>query len=133
MKTLIAIAALAITASALGAAPRSATLTIRHQMKGCHSWSADGKHWSPTQNITLTVGGTLIVKNNDVMPQTLIQVKGPRARVKHAAMTHMGAAGLVRFPARGTYVFTTKAGADYTKGVKTVGEDNTLRLVVKVT
>jgi hypothetical protein len=31
-----------------------------------------------------------------------------------------------------TYIFTTKAGEDYMKGVKTSGEDNILRLVVTV-
>ena len=132
MKILIAIAALTITASALAAAPRSATLTIRHEMKGCHSWSADGKHWSATQSVRLTAPGTLTIKNHDVMPHTLIQVRGPKAKVKHAAMTHIGAEGLIRFAARGTYVFTTKAGEDYMKGVKTVGVDNVLKLVVKV-
>jgi hypothetical protein len=47
-------------------------------------------------------------------------------------MKHMSASADVGFPSKGTYVFTTKAGEDYLKGVKTVGEDNVLKLVVKV-
>ena len=132
MKVLITIAALTVTASALAAAPKSATLTIRHEMHGCHSWSINGKSWSPTQKLTLAAGGTLTIRNDDVMPHTLVQLKGPRARLTHAAMTRIGAEAVVRFTARGTYVFTTKAGEDYMKGVKTAGDDNVLRLVARV-
>jgi hypothetical protein len=38
----------------------------------------------------------------------------------------------VRFTRAGVYKFATKAGEDYMKGVKTVGEDNVLRLTVTV-
>ena len=45
---LIALVALAVAGSAF-AAPRSATLTIRHQLHGCHSWSFDGSSWKASQ------------------------------------------------------------------------------------
>ena len=38
----------------------------------------------------------------------------------------------VAFAKAGVYRFTTKAGEDYMKGVKTIGEDNVLRLTVQV-
>ena len=44
----------------------------------------------------------------------------------------MGAHTRVVLSKPGTYVFGTKAGEDYTKGVVTKGEDNVLRLVVSV-
>ena len=47
-------------------------------------------------------------------------------------MSHVGATASVKFPRAGTYVFTTKAGEDYMKGVKTIGEDNVLTLKVVV-
>jgi hypothetical protein len=47
-------------------------------------------------------------------------------------MNHMGATATVSFARAGTYVFKTKVGEDYMAGVKTVGEDNVLRLTVKV-
>ena len=47
-------------------------------------------------------------------------------------MKRMGAIAHVTFSAKGTYVFTTKPGEDYMTGVKTTGEDNVLKLVVKV-
>jgi hypothetical protein len=47
-------------------------------------------------------------------------------------MNHAGATTSVRFTRAGVYKFATKAGDDYMKGVKTVGEDNVLRLTVTV-
>ena len=123
--------ALAVAGSAL-AAPKSATLTIRHQVRGCHSWSLNGSTWQAKQAVTLARGSVLTVVDNDVMPHTLIQVKGPKASVTTAAMKRIGAKAHVKFAAKGTYVFTTKVGEDYMKGVKTIGEDNVLRLVVTV-
>jgi plastocyanin len=126
------IAALAVAGSAV-AATNNATLTIRHQTHGCHSWSFDGKTWNATQRIAIVRGGVIAVVDNDVMPHTLIQVSGPKATLTRTAMRHMGATAHVGFPTRGTYVFKTRAGEDYMKGMKTIGEDNVLKLVVTVT
>jgi hypothetical protein len=124
--------ALAVAGSAV-AATNNATLTIKHQTRGCHSWSFDGKSWQATQTIKLVRGGALTVVDNDVMPHKLIQVSGPKASLTGTAMMHMGARAHIGFPAKGTYVFKTRAGEDYMKGIKTVGEDNVLKLVVTVT
>jgi hypothetical protein len=124
--------ALGLAGSAL-ATRNNATITIKHQTRGCHSWSLDGKTWHASQSLTLVRGGVLTVVDNDVMPHKLIQLSGPKASLAGAAMKHMGASAHVGFPVKGTYVFTTKAGEDYMKGVKTIGEDNVLKLVVKVT
>ena len=47
-------------------------------------------------------------------------------------MDHMGARSTATFATPGTYSLTTKAGEDYTKGIQTIGPDNTLRLKVVV-
>jgi len=44
----------------------------------------------------------------------------------------MGAATSITFAKPGLYRFITKAGEDYMAGVKTIGEDNVLRLTVRV-
>jgi len=129
--TLTALIALALAGSAL-ASPSNRTLTIRHQVHHCHSWSFDGTTWRASQSATLAAGSTLTVVDNDVMSHTLVQVSGPKATITGAAMKTMSAHARVVFGTRGTYVFTTKVGEDYMKGVKTIGEDNVLRLVVKV-
>jgi hypothetical protein len=129
----IGLAAGALAGSAL-AAPHGATLTIRHQARGCHSWSFDNHQWTPTQKITLARGARLTVVDNDVMPHILVQLTGPKAHLVSPAMRKLGAHAQVTFPAKGVYVLGTKAGEDYPRmsGMKTVGEDNVLRLVVTV-
>ena len=132
MKLALTILVALAVAGTAAAAPNNATLTIRHQMHGCHSWSLDGKSWSPSQKLNLATGGQLTVVDNDVMPHSLVQLSGPKASVTGAAMKHMGASARLTFSAKGKYVFTTRVGEDYMKGVKTTGEDNVLRLVVTV-
>ena len=129
--SMFVVLALTVAGSAL-ATQKSATITIKHQTRGCHSWSLDGKMWRASQSLTLVRGGVLTVVDNDIMPHKLIQVSGPKASLSGVAMTHMSARAHVAFPVKGTYVFTTKAGEDYMQGVKTIGEDNVLKLVVKV-
>ena len=116
------------------AAPESATLTIRHQMKGCHSWAFAGGTWSATQSVTLARGAKLTVVDNDVMPHKFVQLSGPQAKLTTPVMKHMGAQASVIFGKAGSYVFSTKAGEDYASmsGMKTIGEDNVLRLIVTV-
>jgi hypothetical protein len=131
---LVALAAAAALATAAVAAPSAATLTIRHQTKGCHTWAFTGGQWKATQAITLARGAKLTVIDNDVMPHKLVQVSGPTAKLSTPAMRHMSARATVVFTKAGKYVFRTKAGEDYPSmsNVKTIGEDNVLRLVVTV-
>ena len=136
-KVSIALAGLAASAVLVGAAvaaPRAATLTIRHQTKGCHTWAFTGGAWKATQQITLAKGAKLTVVDNDIMPHALVQQSGPQAKLSTPAMRHMGARATVVFSKPGKYVFKTKAGEDYPSmsNSKTIGEDNVLRLVVTV-
>jgi hypothetical protein len=126
-------AAVAFALPAAGAtAPTVATVTIRHQTRGCHSWSVNGNAYAAKQSVALARGGTLVFTDNDVMAHTLVKVAGPSVRMYTPAMKHMGATSTVAFTHRGTYVFTTKEGEDFMAGVKTVGPDNVLRLTVRV-
>ena len=129
------------------AASGGPTLVIRHQLKGCHSWSANGDAYKPSQSITLRRGASLSVTNNDVMPHKLVETSGAAVtftRLKAgmgmgmkgtfapAMLPRMGSSSKVTFTKPGVYKFTTKAGEDYMSGVKTIGEDNILRLTVTV-
>ncbi len=143
-----ALATLAASAAAAAPSPGSASLVIRHQLHGCHSWALNGGAYNPTQAVALRAGASLTVTDNDVMPHLLVQTAGPAAsfaRVRGSMpdvktslrgpglMAHMGAQLKVTFSKPGVYRFTTKAGEDYVAGVKTIGEDNVLRLTVAVT
>jgi plastocyanin len=143
MKRLIVIlAGLALVASlaagglpATAKAPRSATIMIRHQMRGCHSWSVNGGAFKATQRTTLARGGTIVFTNDDVMPHKLVKTSGPAIHfVGKPNMNQMSASVKVSFSKAGVYKLTTKAGEDYPsmKGMKTIGEDKLLRLTVTV-
>ena len=135
-RTLVAamVAALAVTAAALAAAPATVHVTIRHQVQHCHSWSVDGNAWKATQSAKFARGGTIVFRNTDVMPHRLVQVSGQKLALGKAAnMNKMAATFKLTFAKAGVYTFKTVAGEDYMAGMKTVGEDNVLRLTVRVT
>jgi hypothetical protein len=135
----------ALTASA--ATPP--TLVIHHQQRGCHSWSLKGGPMKVVQSVRLAKGGSLVITNDDVMFHKLVKISGPAASykitafgtsIKHAVklpwapgmMGRPGATLRVTFPTKGTYVFKTVFGEDWMPMPDTIGEDNTLRLVVTV-
>jgi plastocyanin len=128
---LVAAAGLAVPTASAGAA---ATITISHQMKGCHMWQLNDGNPKVNLSIAIKRGTTLRVVNNDVMPHRLIQQTGPKLTLVRANMNRMSASTSVKFARAGTYRFTTKAGEDYpwTKSMQTIGADNVLHLTVRV-
>jgi hypothetical protein len=136
MKRTMSVFAVAGAAFAL-AAPASShdgpVLIIRHQTRGCHAWSYNGNAGTASQVLWLKRGTHLTVGNNDVMPHKFVQLAGPAAKlVGSPNLNTVGKAVEVRFAKPGVYRFTTKAGEDYSKGIKTVGEDYVLKLKVIV-
>ena len=111
-----------------------ASVTIRHQTRGCHSWSINRGTSRASLTTTLARGGTIRFVNNDVMPHKLVLKSGPALRIAPATLGHMGALVKVTLARSGVYHFVTKAGEDYPAmaGMKTIGEDNVLRLTVTV-
>ena len=133
MPILIALAlALGLASAASASSAGHASLLIRHQTHGCHAWSLNGGAFKASQSITLRRGGWLTVTDNDVMSHKLVETSGPILRIAHPTLSHAGATLKVTFLKPGVYHFTTKAGEDYMAGVKTIGEDNVLRLTVVV-
>jgi len=119
-----------LAGSAFGHAPK--TITIRHQMRGCHAWSFAGGPYSPSLKVTVDRNTALVFVDNDVMPHKLVLISGPKAKLTTPRMHSVGAKAIATFPMAGVYKFTTKPGEDYMKGMKTIGADNILRLTVTV-
>src|ERR687887_349895 len=113
-KRRIRISALAIAmagvlaGSALASSPQ-ATLTIRHQLRGCHAWSFNGGAYKASLKIRLARGTALQVVDNDLMPHKLVQLAGPKANLISPAMKHMSAQAKLIFAGKGTYKFKTRA------------------------
>jgi plastocyanin len=130
---LIALAGM-LVAAATASAGGGTSVTIRHQLRHCHTWSVNGGSWKAAQTARITAGSSIVFTNDDVMPHRLVQTAGsPLTLSKAANMNHAGAHFTLAFPKAGTYRFKTVAGEDYMKGVRTTGEDNVLTLTVKVT
>jgi plastocyanin len=135
MKRSITFLAAAIAAAAFAAqavAGSTVNITIRHQKVGCHTWAIGNGAYKATQSLTVKAGTALKFTDNDVMPHQLIEVAGPKIAIAGSNLDKMGAHTTITLTKPGTYVFGTKAGEDYRKGVVTVGDDNVLRLVVTV-
>jgi plastocyanin len=129
---LAALAALAVTSAA--PAGGTGTIAIKHQMRGCHSWSFNSGPFKPSLSVTVKFGTLLRFRNNDVMPHELIQAAGPKMLLLHPKMNKMASTATVKLTQKGLYRFTTKPGEDYSwaGSMKTSGEDNVLRLTVRV-
>ena len=130
----LAACAAALLVSSASAHGTAATVTIRHQMHGCHAWSFEDGAYRATLNVQLKRGELLTIRNNDVMPHKLVRTSGPALKVLTPAMKHMGATARVRFANAGVYKFKTKPGEDYSwaSHMETNGEDNVLRLTVTI-
>lgn len=135
MKRYLVVVAAGIAAAAFaGQAVAGSTvkITIQHERVGCHSWAVGNGAYKATQAVTVKAGTSLEFVDNDVMPHQIVEVSGRKLAISGSHLTKMGAHTTLRLTKPGTYVFGTKAGEDYTKGIVTVGEDHVLRLVVTV-
>jgi hypothetical protein len=133
--TTLALAALAVLALASAAPARSTTtITISHHTKGCHVWSVSSGPLRASLSVAVKAGSMIKFVNNDVMPQKLVQKSGPKLSLAHPGMNKMASTMMVKLTRKGVYRFTTKPGEDYrwAASMKTIGEDNVLRLTVRV-
>ncbi len=113
------------------ASSNNVTITIRHQVQHCHTWSVNNGPWRAAQTVTIAKGAAITFVDNDMMPHTLVQLGGPRLTFAPARMGKVGASTKVSFAKAGTYLLRTKPGEDYMP-MKTTGEDNVLTLKVIV-
>ena len=130
----LALVAATVAIAAPAGAKAPVQILIRHQVHGCHAWSVANGAFYPTQTVRVHAGTSFTITNNDVMPHTLVQLAGPRVVLHSQRMGHMGAITQLTLRTPGTYRFTTKPGEDYPgmTGMKTIGEDNVLRLKIVV-
>jgi hypothetical protein len=122
----------AMTMSSAAAVPAARKLTIQHVTNGCHVWS-NGSTTAPTMRLALTPGGKLSILDQDVDAHQLVQLAGPaRLHLGGPMMANHGTS--LVFARKGVYRFKTRTvempGMEME--AKTVGPDNTLRLLVSV-
>ncbi len=106
-----AVAAVALAApNPASAAPRL-TITISHQMRGCHAWDLGHGAMRSTMSVTVKRGTIVKFVNNDVMPHRLVRTSGPGLAIKGANMSKMAAHASATFTRPGVYRFKTVFGA----------------------
>lgn len=150
LTVVVAVAGVAsAVAFASGSAGAHPALVIRHQLHGCHAWSLNGDAYKASQTVALRRGGSISITNDDVMPHKLVVTSGPAVTVTRlkagtamamgpkgpfspAMLARMGSSAKVTFNKAGIYTLTTRPGEDYMSGVKTIGDDNVLKLTVTV-
>lgn len=127
-------AAGALVVTSVAPARGTATITISHQMRGCHAWSFNAGPIRPSLSAAVSAGTVVKFVNNDIMPHKLIQLAGPKLRIPRAGMNKMSATTSIKLTRAGVYRFTTKAGEDYpwASSMHTKGEDYVLRLTLRV-
>ena len=115
-------------------------LVIRHETRGCHSWSLNGSPYRARQ--LLRIGRipphALTVINGDLRPHRLLQLSGPRVRLRPwprrparlAGRMEPGAQVALDFRERGVYQFTTRPEGRSPR--ETAGPDTVLTLTVVV-
>jgi hypothetical protein len=109
------------------------TVTIRHQMKACHAWSFDGGPYRGSLRMHVDPATFVRFSNDDMMPHRLVQLSGPKVRIKGANMSRMGAKAQFLLGGRGVYRFRTFAGKEYAWAPPdATGPDHALRLTVVV-
>jgi len=129
----LAIASLSSVFVAGASATSTKTITIQHQMRGCHAWGVTGGAAKASLKITATRGQAIKVIDNDVMPHRLFQISGPKVRIQAPNMHKLGAHAQFSLAGKGVYKFKTRAGEDYPgMEMHTVGPDNVLRLTIVV-
>jgi hypothetical protein len=114
------------------ASPATAKLTIQHVQRGCHVWS-NGKTTAAMMRLHLRLGQRLSIIDMDVDAHQMMEFAGPMHLRMSGPMTMMNRTMTMSFPRKGVYRLGTKT-VEMPRGmdVKTIGPDNTLRLVVTV-
>ena len=138
MRKLLLGLALVVTAVGVptaGAAAVSPTvrLTIVHVVQGCHSWgTALSQPLGPSRTVTVRRGTSLQIRINCPMSFDLVQTAGP-ALALGAPRMQPGTSRTIVFAKRGLYrLQATNVESSEQMGMTTIGADNTLVLVVRV-
>lgn len=124
--------ALAVATFAIAAPAKTVQLSIVHAVRGCHIWQAT-RGSGPTMVVKLARGGRIQVRVSCPMDFRLVKLRGPAVAIGDPTF-HTGTSRTLRFPRRGTYVFSaTNLQSSEQMGLQTLGPDNVLKLTVVVT
>lgn len=125
------ILAIAVSLFAVAAPSKTVRLAIIHTVHGCHVWQST-RTLGPAGVLKVAAGTKVVLRINCPMDFALTQVRGPKLALGDPTM-HTGTSRTIVFRARGTYIVrAVNLQSSDQVGLQTLGADNQLTLVVKV-
>ena len=130
---IFAVAALSIGAP-VGAAAVSSTvrLTIAHVAQHCHVWRTGTRTLGASTKITVKRGTRVVIRPDCPMDFDFVQTRGPKLPLGNAR-TLAGTARAIVFRRAGVYrLVASNVQTPEERGLVTLGDTNTLTLIVVV-
>jgi hypothetical protein len=120
------------TAVAVSSRVSVVSMSIVHVLRGCHVWALSSKQLGPTATVTVKPGTKLKLRVNCPMDFDIVQVAGPRLALGDPRF-YTGSTRVIVFKKAGLYRFAAKnVQTSDEVGLETLGDDNGLRLTIRV-
>jgi hypothetical protein len=120
------------TVEVVGSRVRTVSMSIVHVVRGCHVWALGAKQLSAKTVVRVKPGTKLKLRITCPMDFDIVQVSGPKLRLGGARF-YTGSTRVIVFRKAGLYKFVAKnVQTSEEVGLQTLGEDNLLRLTIRV-
>jgi len=107
-------------------------MSIVHVLRGCHVWMHGSRQLGPSAIVRVKPGTKLKLRVSCPMDFELVQVAGPRVAYGGTRF-YAGTTRVLTFKRVGTYRFAARnLQTSEEVGLQTLGEDNALRLTIRV-
>lgn len=107
-------------------------MSIIHVVRGCHVWSKGSTQLGPRTTISVKPGTRLKLRMSCPMDFDLVQAAGPRLAIGKPRFI-AGTTRTIEFRRAGVYKLVAKnVQSSDEVGLETLGDDHTLRLIVRV-
>ena len=120
------------TTAAVSARVSTVSMSIVHVVSGCHIWALGSKQLGPVSTVTVKAGTRVRLRVDCPMDFRLTQVAGPRVALGDPRF-YTGTTRVIVFRKVGVYKLVAKnLQTSDEVGLETLGDDNTLRLAIRV-
>lgn len=107
-------------------------MSIVHVLRGCHVWALGSKQLGPTAIVTVKPGTKLKLRVNCPMDFEIVQTAGPKVALGDPRF-YTGSTRVIVFKKAGVYRFVgTNLQTSDEVGLETLGDDNSLKLTIRV-
>ena len=125
-------AAVKATTVAVSSRVSTVSMSIVHVLRGCHFWALGSKQLGPSAIVTVKPGTKLKLRVTCPMDFDLTQVAGPKVALGGTRF-YAGTTRVITFKKVGVYRFAAKnVQTSDEVGLETLGDDNALRLTIRV-